>query len=377
MLRREFISICAQSALIGATGFNIACSQEKKATAFDPDELDKKINGWLTEFKVPGASVAVIKNGAIVWNQAFGVRNSGTNEPVDENTLFEAASVSKTVFAYAAMKLVETGVISLDTPLAGYYPELFAEGDPRMKRITARHVLSHQTGLPDFRSTTPVQFVFDPGKDFGYSGEGFYFLQAVISHLRGKEFSEPCGIYEADTEFCATDIADYMKANVLTPNGMNESTYLIDYSRLKNAAIPHDGENKPYQRGPSNAAAYARYASAGGLMTNAKEYSNFLIGLFEGKENDPYRLNSNTLDEMFRPQSQLPKGQEIDGCQQWGLGWGLKDLPSGRLIVHSGGQQGIRSLTSASVEKKDGFVALTNGDNGGHVVYRVAEYLGM
>jgi hypothetical protein len=134
-----------------------------------------------------------------------------------------------------------------------------------------------------------------------------------------------------------------------------------------NIATPHDAEMQPYDKAAPNAADMARYASAGGLLITATDYSKFLINLFDKKYVD-----------MFLPQSRLPAGGEIDGCQQWGLGWGLKDVSAGRLIVHSGGQQGIRSLAVASVENKNGFIALTNGDNGAYVVYRVlAELEGM
>jgi hypothetical protein len=90
-------------------------------------------------------------------------------------------------------------------------------------------------------------------------------------------FEEPCGYYEADVKVCATDIAEYLKRNVLVPNGMADSTYELDYPTVRNVAVPHDQQNKPYQDGSFNASAVARYASAGGLWTNAKEYSKFII----------------------------------------------------------------------------------------------------
>jgi CubicO group peptidase (beta-lactamase class C family) len=208
----------------------------------------------------------------------------------------------------------------------------------------------------------------DPGTTFNYSGEGYFLLQTVVSHLKGKIYDQPCGTYEADTKVCATDIAVYMKENVLIPNGMIDSTYEVDYPTAKNVAFPHDQNEKPYPKGPFNPADVARYASAGGLFTNAREYAQFLIDLLQSKD-DP------TVKEMLRPVAKLPKGQEIDGCQQWALGWGIKDAPEGRLIVHSGGQQGIRSLTMTSIDHQNGFIALTNGDNGGYVIYRLADEL--
>src|SRR5882762_5619478 len=100
MYRRDFVTLCVQSALLGATALNFNCSKKERSASFDPDQIEKLISGWMTEFKVPGASVAVIQHGEMVWNKAFGVRNTTTNEPVDVDTVFEAASVSKTVFAY-------------------------------------------------------------------------------------------------------------------------------------------------------------------------------------------------------------------------------------------------------------------------------------
>jgi CubicO group peptidase (beta-lactamase class C family) len=375
MHRRSFISLCAQSAILGTTAINLGCSNKQKSNSFDADRIEKLISGWRTEFKVPGVSAAVIRHGEMIWNKAFGVRNTTTNEPVDTDTLFEAASVSKTVFAYAVMQLVQNGAMSLDKPLTEYYPELFADGDPRLKLVTARQVLSHTTGLPEWRSQNPITLNADPGTVFNYSGEGYFLLQTVVSHLKGKLFDQPCGTYESDTKVCATDIAAYMKENVLIPNGMANSTYEVDYPTAKNVAIPHDQQNKPYTKNSFNAADIARYASAGGLFTNAKEYSKFLINFFHPRDNDPFLLNAASLAEMFHPEAKLPEGQEIDGCRQWALGWGIKDAPEGRLIVHSGGQQGIKSLTMTSIKHQNGFIALTNGDNGGHVIYRLAEEL--
>lgn len=375
MQRRDFISICAQSAVFGSAGLTFVHPKRIETSSFDSARIEKLVSGWINEFKIPGASIAFIHHGKLVWSKGFGVRSTVTKEPVDSDTLFEAASVSKTVFAYAVMKLVETKVISLDTPLSSYYPELFGKGDPRLKLITARQVLSHTSGLPNMRTSNPIQFDFDPGKGFGYSGEGFYFLQTVLSHLKGQKLDEPCGTYEADTRVCATDFAPYMKRNVLIPNGMKDSTYELDYSTAGNVATPHNQSPEPYSKHPFNPADVARYASLGGLVTNAKEYSKFIIGLFHPAEGHSFLLNKASITEMLRPQCELPKGGEIDGCTQWALGWGINDTPMGRLIVHSGGQQGIQSLMMFSQEHENGFVVFTNSDNGGHLTYRLREEL--
>ncbi|HWN93506.1 MAG TPA: serine hydrolase domain-containing protein, partial [Methylomirabilota bacterium] len=106
----------------------------------------------MQESHVPGLSIAVIKDARIAWRGAFGVKDVESREPVDRDTMFEAASMSKPVFAYVVMKLCEKGVVNLDTPLTRYTPERFVPDDPRLDLITARHVLSHTSGLPNWRS---------------------------------------------------------------------------------------------------------------------------------------------------------------------------------------------------------------------------------
>jgi CubicO group peptidase (beta-lactamase class C family) len=114
--------------------------------------LEKQIKELLEELKVPGLSISIIKNAKAGGNYTFGFKNSESREPVDASTVFEVGSMSKQVFAYAVMKLHEKGVLDLDTPLTKYTKQRFIEGDSRLDRITARHVLSHTTGLPDWRT---------------------------------------------------------------------------------------------------------------------------------------------------------------------------------------------------------------------------------
>src|SRR5690348_7172749 len=129
---------------------------------------------------VPGLSMAVLDRGALAWQQSFGVA---------DDTLFEAASTSKPVFAYAVLQLVERGVIDLDRPLALYHRPPYLPPDARLDRITARHVLTHSSGLRNWGDEgKPETFVpaFEPGTRFRYSGEGFFWLQLVAEKLTGK-----------------------------------------------------------------------------------------------------------------------------------------------------------------------------------------------
>ena len=106
----------------------------------------------MEETRVPGLSIAVVRDAKLRWRRGFGLRRAGSSERVDNNTVFEVGSVSKTVFAYAVMKLSERGVLDLDTPLTRYTTLRILDNDPRLDLITARHVLSHTSGLQNWRS---------------------------------------------------------------------------------------------------------------------------------------------------------------------------------------------------------------------------------
>jgi CubicO group peptidase (beta-lactamase class C family) len=126
----------------------------------------------MKDARVPSLSLAVIHDSKIVYSKGLGVRNIDTGEPVNEETIFEAGSLSKPVFAYAVLKLVGQGIINLDEPLHKYLPYKDIEQDSRYKLITARMVLSHTTGFVNLRWINPekkLDLKFAPGERFWYS----------------------------------------------------------------------------------------------------------------------------------------------------------------------------------------------------------------
>ncbi len=379
MRRRDFLIKSSRAALVSGL-VPLGARAQTHYTTDDTKEgtrwrtliadLERLIPKIMEEAIVPGLSIALIEDGKLLWRRGFGVKDSASKEPVDNETVFEAASVSKTVFAYAVMKLCEKGVLDLDRPLTKYAAKPFLEGDPRLDLITARHVLSHTSGFQDFRSRQdPLKIHFTPGEKFLYSGEGYYYLQSVVTHLTGQVNPKDCAKYEAGLEVCATDIDPYIKRNLLTPFGMTSSGYVWNDTFEKHAARPHDVEGKPFAKKKPTATDAARYASCGGLHTTPTDYAKFLSEIVDPKESDAFRLSKKILKEMFRPQVKLAEGAKIDGADSWALGWAIQERKTGNVIVHSGGQAGFRSLTMASVERKSAFIILTNGDNGGRVIY--------
>ena len=155
-----------------------------------PEVLSELVPRLMAEHHVPGVGVALIRDGAIVWTGSFGVERAGTLDRVDATTVFEAASMSKPAYTYPFMKLVEEGAIELDTPLVRYLGHDYIEGDTLHRLITARMVLSHTTGFPNWRPDDgPLTVDFVPGTQVGYSGEGFQYLQTVVEAVTGQSMA--------------------------------------------------------------------------------------------------------------------------------------------------------------------------------------------
>jgi CubicO group peptidase (beta-lactamase class C family) len=154
-------------------------------------------------YHVPGISIAIIENAEISHVQAFGFANAETKQPVTEKTVFQAASLTKPIFAYLVIKLARTGIIDLDAPLSDYLFEPSLQDDPMLPKITARRVLCHTTGLPNWRGKNSLHIHFTPGERWAYSGEGYVYLQHVIEHQTSQTLQDfkPYRIYYRLTFF--------------------------------------------------------------------------------------------------------------------------------------------------------------------------------
>jgi CubicO group peptidase (beta-lactamase class C family) len=296
----------------------------------------------------------------LLWSRGFGVKDSTSKVPVDNDTVFEAGSTSKPVFAYLVMKLCEKGVMNLDTPLIKYTSERFLKDDPRLDLITARHVLSHTCGFQNWRSAgDPLAIHFTPGEKWSYSGEGYSYLQSAVTNLTGHVNPNECEKFEADLEVCATDIDVYLKANILDPFGMASSGYFWTDAIERHLAAGHDPEGKPtgINRKPSRPA-LARYASAGGLATTPTDYMKFVIEVIDPKPSDEFRLKKELVDEMLRPQVTRTDSSS------WALGWEIEHTENGDYLRHGGANPGYQCLVAASVEHRSGYMIMTNGENG-------------
>ena len=205
---------------------------DKKATL-----LDNFVKAYQEYYIIPGVSLALIKDGKVIYHKTYGVKNAYTKEPVDDKTLFEAASITKTVFAFAVNRLAEKGIIDLDKPLYQYLPFEEIAYDDRYKLMTARHVLSHQTGLPNWAYMEPdgkLKLKFTPGTGYGYSGEGVEYLKRVVVKITGKDIEsilneeviKPLGlqnIFFTKNDYLASVVANGHFENFPTRSTLPES----------------------------------------------------------------------------------------------------------------------------------------------------------
>ena len=300
------------------------------------------IRAWMREApsllrraRVPGLSLAVVQDAAIVWVGVTGAACLEPPDPVTTATIFQAASLSKPLFACAVLGLVERGQIDLDTSLTSYLPEPYVPNDPLLAAVTARHVLAHRTGWPNWRPRgEPLVRERAPGGAFGYSGEGYLYLQAVVEYLVGR----PLDVY--------------MQQEVLDPLGMHASSYRWATPGDPSIAHAHDHEGLPTEAYRAD-----RPEAASSLHTTPSDFARFLCAMMAPTE-VVGRLGAQRRAEMVEPQVLL------EHAVAWGLGWGLEETKYGWAFWHWGDNPGYKSLVLAVPSRGKGIVIMTNGDAG-------------
>lgn len=313
----------------------------------------------MVELDMPGLSVVVFDDNETVYQAARGVANLDTGEPVSDQSVFEAASLSKPVFAYFVLSLVEAGVLDLDRPLYEYLPMPELEEDGRYRVVTARMALSHQTGFPNWRWFDPAPETWgiprgtmymkrEPGT-FGYSGEGYNYLALVIADLTGRDL---------------TTLDELYQENVVVPLGMACSSFVrstcVRERKVmghRDGAVSDDGWPRSFPNDTPQT-----FGAAGRLHTNAQDYARFMIALIEGEE-----LQKPLRDEMLTEQIDLPEDSDtrrITGQTAWGLGIAIRPTRYGVRHEHGGNNGDFQSGMMFFADRGLGHVFLTNSDKG-------------
>lgn len=349
---------------VSGLGASRAGGRQKASALKKPDKatlarLDKSLPDLMAKGAVPGLSIALIRDATTYWARSFGVRDAKSGQPVTEETIFEAASLSKPVFAYGVLKLVDQGKLDLDTPLTKYLSPPYIEGDDRLEKITARYVLSHRTGFPNWRGDgNALTIRFTPGERFSYSGEGFVYLQKVVEKVTGRALN------------------DYMAEAVFVPLRMKSSSYVWrdDYDRR--TATGHDGDGQTREKSKPKEA-----NAAASLHTTAADYALFVDAVMKGTG-----LKPKTVREMET--RQIAVDPECTNCTDrapkelsrnvfWGLGWGIQETEQGESLWHWGDNSAFKCFVVFYPKRKIGMVLFTNSENGLSIAQAVeAEALG-
>lgn len=296
--------------------------------------FQEKIPAWLTEYDVPAVGIGVIENGKVKYVNVFGKLQK--NIPAPDNAIFNVASITKTVVAMLTLKLVETGQWDLDEPLYKYWIDPDVANDPLHKKLTTRHILTHQTGFLNWRWNHPtgkLTFDFEPGTKFQYSGEGFKYLRNALE----RKFKKPIEQLTDSILFTPLDMKD-------TRHSWDKN---MDESRF---AAWHDAEGEQYKMSYKTGV-----SAADNLLTTIEDYCKFGAFVINGAG-----ISKRLFNEMVRPQAKV---KEHSGM---GLGWlVVKGLPNGEYaIVHSGSDFGVKTMAILLPKSKRGIVVFTNGDNG-------------
>jgi serine-type D-Ala-D-Ala carboxypeptidase/endopeptidase len=339
------------------------------------EALDQNVERLMNSAHVQGIAISIFNKNKTVYKRTFGYKRIDTKEPLQTNTNFYGASLSKAVFAVLVMKLAEEGILDLDKPLQSYLPKPIYEYTPATKwhdnyrdlrsdtsyrKITARMCLSHTSGFPNWRwdeQDQKLRLKFEPGTRYGYSGEGLVYLQVVLEKMLDKR------------------LETLMQENVFTPLGMHQSAYSWKPQFEQNYALGHNATGQLYEKDKDN-----EPRSASTLETTLDDYTLFTESVLNHKI-----LKPASTKVMFSPQIKLRSVQQHgplrfkdstlnDGIKLGaGLGWLLLQSPYGLGAFKEGHGDGFQHYTILFPENGTGIVILTNSDNGESIFKELLE----
>jgi CubicO group peptidase (beta-lactamase class C family) len=329
------------------------------------DAIDSTILQLMSAAKVTGLEIAIINDYQIVYEKAFGYSNIQKKELLTTSTVLYGASLSKAVFTYVCLNLVQQGVLSLDKPLYQYldsplpkYPRYTdLAGDDRWKLITAEMCLSHTTGFPNWRfldarsgrydRNGKLAIYFTPGSRYAYSGEGYALLQMVIEKITGK------GLEELAVK------------NVFQPVGMDQTSYVWQQRFENNYALGYDENGQSLEKNKRTIP-----GGAGSMETTLADYAKFIQYVMQKKG-----LDRVLFERMLRPvilvnsKRMFPtiggdstsENQAIELSS--GLGWGLLNCPYGKGFFKGGHDDGWEHYNINFIDKGISVLLMTNSSN--------------
>jgi CubicO group peptidase (beta-lactamase class C family) len=317
--------------------------------------VDEVVAEQMREQKIPGASVAVIRDGRVLKATGYGLANVELNVPVTPQSIFQTGSIGKQLTATAVMMLVEAGKVGLDDKLSKYFPEESAA----WKDITIRHLLTHTSGIPDIfgesekdtytkgildfrRDYSEDEIVkrflalpldFQPGERFNYSNTGYMLLGPLIERVTGEPWAE------------------FLQERIFRPLGMTSTRLMSEEDIIPNRCsgyrlIAGKLQNQEWIPTSLNA------TSDGGHYTTVLDLAKWDAALY-GES----LLKKSSLEQMWSPMK-LNSGELFP----YGFGWEIADANGHRVLYHTGGNQGFYVSISRYVDDRLTIVVMNNLD---------------
>jgi CubicO group peptidase (beta-lactamase class C family) len=396
--RRFLLASAALGMAIGAPLDALAATCRKPSDRWIPsDDFLAELPRIMQAFAVPGVGIAVVEEGEVVWSRPFGVTHALTRKLVDARTIFEDASLSKPVFAYLVLQLVDQGLIDLDRPLVEYRRPDYLAAHPWIEKITTRDVLRHSTGLPNWRKSPAKEKLVpmvEPGTRIDYSGEAIFWLQLAVETITGQSLDEsmqahlfgPAGMkdssYTWNADLAARSVYGH-RAHDQQQDGMPPQMFREQWSIAQQVA---DRWGKPLPAWKYEDAARALPEvmalappglvtwpgdilanAAASLRTTVQDYATFLTLAMARKQRASWEISEATRQAMLTPQIQVP-----GRWTEKGLGWNMEVTRDGPVFYHSGSNGGIfKNFAVGDAQRRRGIVVLTNGGSGSFVHQRI------
>ncbi len=292
--------------------------------------------------------MAILTGGVLQTELYFGLAAAG--RPMSSAAVFDSASLTKPLFAWYVLELAASGELDLYAPIAIDYATIGAAPDPRLGRITPALVLSHQTGLPNWRPDgEPLRLVATPGEQVVYSGEGFQLLLKSLQNTRGAdkvatELQDLLDRFEmTSSSFVDPPTGAGGSSSGDSPAGAARPDGSVEY------AIAHDADGRPLVRRPRD-----RLGAYGTLDITLPDYARFLESAFWGWDSPSARR----IRALMTGPYGVPAGART-------LGWGCWSRVDGTIVLHQNGDNpGFKHLALVDPAAGEAIVALTNGEGG-------------
>ena len=327
-----------------------------------PPELDAYIEKARRDFDVPGIAVTVVQDGRVLATKGYGVRQLGKPERVDENTMFDTASLSKSFTAAAIATLVDEGKMRWDDPVRRYLPYVEFSDPYRTAIVTIRDLLAHRVGVEAGNWMMRISS---------------YSTEEVLRRMRFLEEREPFRTsmlysnigYTAAGEAAAvaakTSFVDLVRTRLLEPLGMRDSTAGVEHTLAANHASPHAviaGKQVPIRNKKAMS-----ILPANAVNSTAKDMAKWLLfslgdGTWEGKR----IVSAEAMSEMQSPQSIIPTTPQMRAARgvhffgAYGLGWQVMDFHGHKMLWHSGNADGMPVYMAILPAEKIGVLVMTN-----------------